>query len=219
MPTSKKRYRITRINGIAGKHRPKRVMTKKIRKRYLAKSFLVRCDFSQASIEFVNFRGALIKACRFKNATLYGVEFWGTNLNDSDFSGATLTNVLFVGAKINKCNFNNTMFKNVVFINTNISRAKNLQIVEGIKVLNEYPKIVLPLELWNAIDDLKENEHFRKTKILHLSGNRYNEYNILLLLKKFDVDELVTLLKTAKNAIKKDMVTYLAMEKELIKLL
>ena len=210
-----KKYNVTRINGLARKNQPKRAMRKAIRCRYLAKSQLIRCDFSNAQIEYTNLKGAIIKSCSFKDSMIIGCDFFGTNFNGSNFSGVTFKNVIFVAVKIDKCNFNQAKFENTIFINTNITKAKNLNIGEGVIIFKKYPQVVLPTELWEAIEDLKSNIHFFKTKVLHLPGNRYNELNILLLIKRFGIDNLLKLLRLAAVKINKDMVSYSFMEKEL----
>jgi len=194
-------------------------MRKEVRCRYLAKSKLIRCNFNNGVFHYVNLKGAIIKKTDFKNASFYGVDFLGTTFNNCNFIGAKFKDTIFVACKINKCNFKGAIFNNSIFVNTNLECIES-KLVEGnkVEIFRQYPKVELQHDLIIAIEELKSNIHFMKTKVLHLSNNRYNYVNIMLLLRIFKQDELEKVLIIAKEKIKIDIVSYGHMEKELKKL-
>lgn len=213
---SSQKYKITRLNYFKSQNR---FIGKNFFDKFYSKSRVFNCSFSKAKFHNINFKGAIITSCSFKQASLKGIDFLGTNLKKCNFSNAYLENIIFVGVKLDECNFKNAKFKNVIFVNTNLKNVNNLDISNGVEILNRYPKLNLSNEFYIAIDDLRENLHLFRTKVLHLPNRRYNQLNILLLLRKYSEEELIKALRDAKGCIKRDIYTYYSLEKELKKII
>nr|WP_279287011.1 pentapeptide repeat-containing protein [Heliobacterium chlorum] len=190
-------------------------MRRKYLYKYFCKSRSFKANFSESQFCHVNFRGAIMTACVFKKCNFYGVEFLGTNLRKSNFEGSHFKNTMFVGALLDKCKLRGCTFENVLFVNTNLDDVKSLnKETPGVTILSEYPKLDISIELKSALDELKSNNNITKCRVLHLSGNRYNNLNINMLLDKYSEKDLIGGLKSLKE-IKKDICTLSCLIKNL----
>jgi hypothetical protein len=129
-----------------------------------------------------------------------GIDFIYTNLKKSIFKESHLEDVIFVGVNLKDTDFSNATFKNVYFLNTNTKVAKNLDITnEGIKIINNYPTIVLDKELKNTLDNLALNEEVYKHHVLHVNKKKVNRWFVELLLNEFTQKELCRSLRKLED--------------------
>lgn len=139
--------------------------------------------YKEAVFENVKFQASNITKCNFKNTKLIGVDFCSTNLKGTSFKGAILKNVVFFNCNLKQVDFTGVNFQDVIFISTNTSNAKNLQLGNGCKVFNTYPKRAIKKELEEAILELTKWEKIYKYHVLHVEKNKINLWNLELLLE------------------------------------
>ena len=142
--------------------------------------------YKDAKFENVRYQGANITYCNFKNATLKGVDFICTNLKYTNFKGAKLKEVVFFNCKLKETNFENVQFQNVIFISTRLTDAKNLELGQGCICLKSYPKNEISCRLKDSIIRLAEYEKLYNYHVLHVNKNKFNMWNICLLLQYGD---------------------------------
>jgi hypothetical protein len=179
-----------------------------IQYQFYSKSRSFSAIFSNVTFKHVNFKGSIMTSCSFKNSGFIGVEFWGANFRHSNFTGASFKHCVFVGSLLKDTNFRNTTFENCIFVNTNLENIKNFNPTqEGVEILVKYPDFNLSESLIKTVENLRNNEHILKYKILHLTTKKLNKLNLYLLLKKFDEETLIKGLQYSAINVKKDMPT------------
>lgn len=139
--------------------------------------------YKDAVFENVKFHASNITRCNFKNTKLTGVDFYSTNLKGTSFKGAVLNNVVFFNCNLKQVDFAGVKCQNVIFISTNTANAKNLELENGCKVFNTYPKRIIKKELEEVILELTKWERLYKYHVLHVEENKINFWNLELLLE------------------------------------
>lgn len=207
-------YKIDRLRLITYKSQ-KRKMIKDLRCRYLAKSQAVKCNGKNMKLNYVNFRGSHFKKVIFDGAEFFGCDFWGASFNNCSFKNAKISDCIFMSCRFKNCNFNDTLFDYTVFVNTGLTGCNDIDISTGTTEYKQYPKNDISKELETVLDDLKNNKNIRKNRLLHIPGNKYNELNIFLLLRKYETNELPKLLSQLNMRKTKNITTYKRLELEL----
>lgn len=73
-------------------------------------------------------------------------------------------------------------------------------------------------ELLEVLELLRGNLNIRKNKLLHLSGNKFNELNVFLLQNRYSLEELPQLLRQLNDRSTRNITTYKKLELELRKI-
>jgi hypothetical protein len=103
-------------------------------------------------------------------------------------------------------------------VNTALDECRGIEVSRGIKIYKKYPKSHSSAELLHVLEILRNNLNIRKNKLLHLSGNKYNELNLYLLQKRYSLEELPQLLAQLNARSTKNITTYKKLELELRKI-
>jgi hypothetical protein len=146
--------------------------------------------YKDGHFENVRFQASNITKCNFKNAKLKGIDFMNTNLKNTSFKGAILQDIVFFNCNLKGTDFKNATFKNVKFISTNVKNSIDLNISDGINVMNEYPNIQLNSDLEQSIFRLASLSKIYKYHVLHVKKNKINLWSILLLLEFYKQEDL-----------------------------
>jgi len=211
-----KKYRVDRLKLISYKCQKKKNI-KDMTCRYLAKSQIIKCNAQRKKLIFVNFRGSHFKKVSFDATTFWGDDFWGATFNGCSFKKAVISDCVFMACKFKNCDFTDAKFLYSTIVNTNLSHCKNIALESGVRIYKQYPKNDCNDDLLHALEVMKDNRELRKNKLLHLPGNRNNELNLYMLLKKFRKNELSNLLLELNKKSTKNITTYKKLELELKK--
>lgn len=166
----------------------------------------------------MNFRGSHLKKVSFDNAELLGCDFWGTSFNNCSFRNAKISDCVFMACRFKNCDFTGTVFNFSKIVNTGLDECRGIDVSKGIKLYKEYPKSHSNDELLEVLELLKGNLNIRKNKLLHLSGNKFNELNIFLLQNRYSLEELPQLLRQLNDRSTRNITTYKKLELELRKM-
>lgn len=165
-------------------------------------------EFSGSNFNFASFRGAHFKSCDFFGCTFKWTEFIGSNLKKSKFKKAEFKNAIFEGVNLEGVDFDGAKFKNVIFLNTDISKAVNLKFKdEEVKILDDFPKLDLSLELMTSLNKAMDNEYIKKSRVLDTKEGKINTVSIMRLMENFNEKSLIQGLKIASERIDRDFST------------
>ena len=158
----------------------------------LQRSNCYNSDFSNSNFDYVSFKGAHFKSCVFYKCTFRWAEFIGSNLKGSDFKNAVFENTLFDSVNLEGANFKDATFSNTIFLSTDIEKAKNLDSKNpNIKIYDEMPQFEISEELVRAVENVMNNEHVKKARVLDTKDGDFNLLNIMILLDNFDEETLI----------------------------
>jgi hypothetical protein len=159
-----------------------------IRNKYNYKSNMHNLIYKDAYFENVKYQASIITDCNFKNTKLRGVDFYNSNLKRTSFKGASLNNVIFFNCNLKGTDFKNVKFKNVFFMSTSIEVAKNFDQSGSITIITHYPKLEISERLKRTLTELSNCEKIYKGRVLHVNKNKWNHWNIKLLLDEYGKD-------------------------------
>lgn len=208
-----KPYRVDRLNIVTHKWQRKKHL-KPLSCRYLAKSQVVKCSADNISFDYINFRGSIFKNTSFNGSSINGCDFWGTSFNFCKFHNTMFKDCVFMGCRLRNCDFSGARFYHCVIVNTNLSECVNIDISNGIELLNSYPKCSLGHDIEISIKAFEKDINMKKTKLLMISGKKINHLNLYLLQRHFG-RRLPALLLELSNHSTKNITTYKKLEIEL----
>lgn len=172
-----------------------------IKNRYNYKSNMHNLIYKGGCFENVKYQASIITECNFKNSNLIGVDFYNSNLKRTIFNGALLKNVIFFNCNLQKTDFKDAKFENVVFISTNIEVANNFNQSGNATVISQYPKMNISSKLAITLSELANDESIYNSRVLHVNKNKWNYWNIKLLLDEYgkDLERALNALTRRKN--------------------
>lgn len=166
------------------------------------------CDFSMSNFNYVSFRGAHLKKCNFYKGSFVGAEFVGANLKGSKFRKAKFENTIFEGVNLDGVDFSEAEFNNTIFYDTDTSKAKSINLGDrGIRIFGELPELEISEELKAAIESVMENPFIKEARIFDNKDKEINILTLLLLLEKFNEQDLIKGLGIIKEEIKREFHT------------
>ena len=125
------------------------------------------------------------------------------NMKYSKFKGTKFKNCLFFGCNLQDADFLGASFENVYFISCNLKNIKNFVINDNVKIIKEYPEILLSKEMEGVLAAMSQNSKLEKYHILTMNQKKNNYWMLEILLQKYHEQELKyffqKLLVTNKN--------------------
>lgn len=159
-----------------------------ISNKYNYKSNMHNLIYKDGFFENVKYQASIITECNFKNTKLTGVDFYNSNLKRTSFKDASLKNVIFFNCNLMGTDFKNVRFENVAFISTNIKVAKNFDQTGDVAIIAHYPKLEISEKLKKTLIELSNDGKIYNSRVLHVSKNKWNHWNIKLLLDEYGKD-------------------------------
>ncbi|MGL4798266.1 MAG: pentapeptide repeat-containing protein [Cellulosilyticaceae bacterium] len=174
----------------------------------LRRSNCFNSDFTGSDFNDTSFRGAQFKACKFDECTFDQAELVATNLKNSQFKNVKFSHTVFDTANLENVDFEGAVFENVIFVNTDLSQAKNVNL-EGqkVQIFETAPILIMSKALQKSVETAMTNPYIKFARVLDTKEGKVNSVSMMLLLERFEEEELIKGLKLMKDKIDKDFCT------------